>query len=156
MDNIEKQIGNLVGALTDPIIVMEPGWPVPDWIKEAMPLHRLAQNMKALQDPAEAEMATDLEAMAYLSNASLVAPMQSKWAEVYMYVFTQVMTRKGTEVPEDIRRDEISDHQKELLRDLKAWIYRQRSKVREERGKERRREEKEEKAARAPTMMRMF
>ena len=101
-------------------------------------------------------MACDLEALAYLSNASLIAPMRSEWAEIYMYVFTQVMTRKGTEVPEDIRKDDISDEQKGLLRDLKRWIYRQRSKARVERGRAERRQQKEEAAARAPKQMRMF
>ena len=156
MDNrIEKRIDALVGALSDPIIVYDPGWEVPEWIRGEMPLHRLAQLMKGLKDPGEAEVASDLEAMAYLSNASLIAPMRSEWVELYMYLFTQVMTKKGTEVPEDLRREEITDYQKGLLRDFKSWLYQRRARAREERARAERRREKEEAAARAPKQLTM-
>lgn len=148
---IDKQIDNMVGALTDPIIVMDPGWGVPDWLKEEIRLARLVQLMKG-----EEGGATDEEALAYISNASLVAPMHSEWAEIYFYLFTKVMTRKGKEVPEDLRKEEVSDYLMGLLRELKQWLYRQRVKARKERRAGERAEAKAEAEARAPKKLQMF
>jgi len=69
---VKKQIDALVDALTDPIVVCDPGWPVPERLKGEIQLARLAQLLKK-----EEGVATDVEALAYLSNASLVAPMRS-------------------------------------------------------------------------------
>ncbi len=126
-------IEELVGALFDPIIVMEPGWDVPDWIRKEMPLARLAQNMKALKDPAEAGLASELEAMLYLSNASLVAPMSSHWQDIYMWIFTKVMRARGNEVPADLARESIDSYEQGLYRDLRRWIWERRVKARKER-----------------------
>ena len=43
--------GDLVGALTDPIIVFPGGWgdTLPEWLKNAITLERLAMNMKTLK-----------------------------------------------------------------------------------------------------------
>ncbi len=48
---IEKGISDLVGCLTDPIIVFPGGWgdTLPEWLKNAVTLERLAMNMKALK-----------------------------------------------------------------------------------------------------------
>lgn len=147
-NRIDKQIDALVGALTDPIIVLDPGWEIPDWLKTRITLERLVQPLKG-----EEGVATDLEALAYLSNASLVAPMQSDWAEIYMYVFTQEMRRKGTEVPEDLIKEELSPYQMGKLRHLKEWIWRTRVKAREERGRAKRREARASAEAVAPKQL---
>lgn len=135
-------IEELVGALTDPLIVYDPGWDVPEWIRKEMPLARLAQNMKALKDPAEAGLASELEAMLYLSNASLVAPMSSHWQDIYMWVFTKVMRDRGNEVPADLARESIDSYEMSLYRDLRRWIWRQRVKARKERAAKRAAEDK--------------
>lgn len=54
----------------------------------------------------------------------------------------------GTAIPEDIRVDQLSDYQMQHLDRLKAWIYEQSVKVRQERGRAERRERKEAEAAR--------
>jgi hypothetical protein len=69
VSQIHKQIDGLVAALTDPIIVFDPGWEVPDWLEGETRIQRLAQLMKG-----EEGIATDAEALAYASNASLVIP----------------------------------------------------------------------------------
>ena len=142
---VEKQIDNLVGALTDPIIVYDPGWEVPERLKGEIKLARLAQLMKK-----EEGVATDVEALAYLSNASLVAPMRTEWSNIYFYVFTKVM---GDKVPEDLRKEEITDYEKGLLLEFKTWLWRQRVKVRQERRRQERATEKAEAAARAPKQL---
>ena len=80
MSQIRKQIEDLVAALTDPIIVFDPSWAdvLPDWLKAEVKLQRLAQLMKG-----EEGIATDAEAPAYVSNASLAVPLASDWMEIY-------------------------------------------------------------------------
>ena len=46
--NINTMIDDLVGTLTDPIIVYPGGWgdSLPEWLKNAITLERLTENMK--------------------------------------------------------------------------------------------------------------
>ena len=88
---VDRQISDLVGALTDPIIVMPGGWgdTLPDWIKDAITVERLIENLKHLNG--EEPTGTDAEAVAYLYTASLTAPMDRDWAEIYLYLTRKVM-----------------------------------------------------------------
>ncbi len=140
---VEKGISDIVGALTDPIIVYPGGWgdTLPEWIKTSITLERLAMNMKALRG--EEPTGTDAEACAYLYTASLVAPMSEGWAKIYLYIATQTMKRKKTEVPPDIAVDSLNDYQMRELNQLKAWLYRQRTAARQQRDRAERRENKE-------------
>ena len=147
---VEKQIDNMVGALTDPVIVMPGGWgdTLPEWIKTRITVERLAENMRELHG--EQPTGTDAEALAYLYTAVLTGPPTEEWANIYFYVFTKVM---GDKVPEDLRKDELTNYEKGLLVEFKAWLWRQRVKVRQERARAKRREEKAEAAARAPKQL---
>jgi hypothetical protein len=85
---------------------MPGGWGdiLPDWIRSQITLERLAQNIKALKG--EEQTATDAEACAYLYTASLEAPMDSDWTEIYLYVAGKVVSRaKDTQIPDDIKID---------------------------------------------------
>ncbi len=83
---IEKGISEMVGALTDPILVFPGGWgdTLPDWVKTQITLERLVMNMRALKG--EEMTGTDAEACAYLYTASLTAPMDDDWTQIYLYV----------------------------------------------------------------------
>ena len=147
---VEKQIDNMVGALTDPIIVMPGGWgdTLPEWIKTRITLERLAENMKELRG--EQPTGTDAEALAYLYTASLTSPMSTEWFNIYMYVFTKVM---GDKVPEDLRKEEITDYEWGLLLEFKRWLWNTRVKARQERARAKRASEKAEAAAQAPKQL---
>ena len=95
-------------------------------------------------------IATDAEALAYISNASLAQPISSEWVDIYMYLLTRVM---GDKVPEEIRKGSLDDYRMGELNQLKEWIYRQRVKAREERGRAEKRRAREEAAARASKQM---
>ena len=153
--NTEPWIDDLVGTFCDPIIVMPGGWgdTLPDWIKGQITLERLIENMKATKG--EQPTGTDAEACAYLYTAALTHPLDSHWTTIYLYVATRVMSKKGTEVPEDIKVESLTDYEMSQLEDLKRWLYRQRVKEREERRKAERRKEREEAAARAPKQLRL-
>ena len=141
---IEKGISDIVGALTDPIIVFPGGWgdTLPEWLKNAITLERLAMNMKALKG--EEMTGTDAEACAYLYTAGLTAPMDSDWTQIYLYIAGKVYSGwKKTEMPEDIRVESLRGDQLRDLNRLKEWIYRQRTRIRLERDRADRRERKE-------------
>ena len=145
LDNrIDKHIDALVGTLMDPTIVFDPSWAdvLPDWLKGEIKMQRLAQLMKG-----EEGIATDAEALAYVSNASLSQPIASDWVEIYQYLLTRVM---GDKVPEELRKESLDDYR---MGELKDWIWRHRVKAREERGRAERRRAREEAAARAPKQM---
>jgi len=144
---VKKGISDIVGSLTDPIIVFPGGWgdTLPEWLKTAITLERMVMNMKAIKG--EQMTGTDAEARAYLYTASLTAPMDSDWSEIYLYLANQVVRRnRKTEIPQDIVVESLSDYRMGELRRLKDWLYRQRVKVRQERERGERREQKEAEA----------
>jgi len=142
---VEKGISDIVGCLTDPVIVFPGGWgdTIPEWLKTAITLERMIGDMKALKG--EEPIGTDAEVCAYLMTVSLTQPMGSDWTQIYLYVASQTYKRweKG-EMPADIAICSISDYQTGELNRLKAWIYRQRVKARLERDRAEWREEREE------------
>ena len=147
---IEKGISDIVGALTDPILVFPGGWgdTLPEWLKHAITLERLTMNMKALKG--EAMTGTDAEACAYLMTVSLTQPIDSDWTQIYLYVATQTYRNWGkNEMPGDIAVDRLDDEQMRDLNRLKDWLYQQRTRVRQERERAERRQNKEEEAARS-------
>ena len=145
----DSMISDLVGTLTDPIIVFPGGWgdTLPEWIKTQITMERLVENMKEAEE--KLPTGTDAEATAYLYTASLTAPMSSDWAKIYLYVAgkTYANANRGGEVPEDIKVESLNDEQMMDLNRLKAWLYRQRTKIRQERERTERRQKKEELAA---------
>jgi len=146
---MEKGISDIVGCLMDPIIVFPGGWgdTLPEWLKNAITLERLAMNMKALKG--EEMTGTDAEACAYLYTAALTQPMDHDWGQIYLYIATQTYHKWGkNEMPSDIAVDKLDDEQMRDLNRLKEWLYRQRTKIRLERDRAERRQKKEEEAAR--------
>jgi len=146
--SIEKDISEIVGVFTDPILVFPGGWgdTLPEWLKNAITLERLEMNMMALKG--EEMTGTDAEACAYLYTASLTQPMGHDWAQIYLYIAGKTYTQwKKTEMPEDIRVESLDDGQMRDLNRLKAWLYQKRTTVREDRERAERRQKKEEEAA---------
>jgi hypothetical protein len=145
---IEKGISEIVGALTDPILVFPGGWgdSLPDWIKSTITLERLAMNMRALKG--EEMTGTDAEACAYLFTAALTNPMDHDWTQIYLYIAGKTYRRwRKNEVPADIAVESLNDEQMRDLNRLKEWLYKKRTQVREDRERAQRRQEKEEEAA---------
>lgn len=142
---IEKGISEIVGVFTDPILVFPGGWgdTLPEWLKQAITLERLAMNMKALKG--EEMTGTDAEACAYLYTACLTQPMDSDWGQIYLYIASKTYTRWGKhEVPADIRVDSLNDDQSGELKRFKDWLYQKRIQARIDRERAERRQQKEE------------
>ena len=141
---MEKGISDIVGCLTDPIIVFPGGWgdTVPEWLKTAITLERMIGNMKVLKG--DESTGTDAEACAYLMTVSLTQPVDSDWTQIYLYVAGKTCKRwNKSEVPADIAVESVTDYQLAELNRLKAWLYRQRIKARTEKDRVQRRQEKE-------------
>ncbi|MDD5511781.1 MAG: hypothetical protein PHI12_13360 [Dehalococcoidales bacterium] len=121
---VDKGLIDVARALTDPIIVFNQSWGdcIPDWLAAEIKTQRLLQVMRG-----EKDKATDAEALAYVSNASLCQPLDHDMTDIYSYLFTRVM---GDRAPADLRKDSISDYQMSILRDLKFWLWNQRAKHR--------------------------
>ena len=146
---MEQGISDIMGCLTDPIIVFPGGWgdTIPEWLKTAIKLERMMGNMKTLKG--EEPTSTDAEACAYLMTVSLTQPMDSDWIQIYLYVASQTYQRWGKgEMPADIVVESLSDHQMAELNRLKEWIYRKRVEARTIRERTERRQQREEENAR--------
>ena len=144
---VEKGISDIVGALSDPIIVFPGGWgdTLPEWIKTAITLERLEMNMRALKG--EEMTGTDAEACAYLYTAALTQPVDHDWGQIYLYVANKTYGRWGkNEVPEDIRVESLTDDQVRDLNRLKEWLYQRRTTARQDKDRAERRQKKEAKA----------
>ena len=142
---IDKGISDIVGCLTDPIIVFPGGWgdTIPEWLKNAITLERMMDNMKSLKG--EEPTGTDAEACAYLMTTSLTQPIDSDWTNIYLYVAGKTYARwNKSEIPEDISVESLTNEQMRDLNRLKEWLYRQRVKARLERDRAEQREKREE------------
>ena len=153
---IEKGISEIVGCLTDPILVFPGGWgdSLPDWIKSTITLERLAMNMRALKG--EEMTGTDAEACAYLYTASLTQPMDHDWTQIYLYIATKVYEKwrtkeLGVTMPPDVRVGSISDDQMRDLNRLQEWLYKKRTEVRLDHDRAERRQKREEEATERKT-----
>lgn len=142
---VEQGISDIVGCLTDPIIVFPGGWgdTIPEWLKTSITLERMIGDMKKLKG--DEPTGTDAEACAYLMTVSLTQPMDGDWTQIYLYVAAQTYKRweKG-EMPADIVVNSISDYQMGELNRLKSWLYHQRVKARLEKDRAERREKRAE------------
>jgi len=144
----DTMIGDLVGTLTDPIIVYPGGWgdSLPEWLKTSITLERLEMNMRALKG--EEPTGTDAEASAYLMTVSLTQPIDSDWTQIYLYIAGRTYTRWGKhEMPDDIRVDSLNDHQARELKRFKDWLYQKRIQARQDKERAERQEKKEAEVA---------
>ncbi|MBA7525198.1 hypothetical protein ES705_17347 [subsurface metagenome] len=153
--NLDRSIEDLVGSICDPIIAYPSPWmdTIPQSLKDQITMDRLIEQMVAHRENRE-PTGTDSEALAYLYPASLEAPIDHDWTEIYLYLGARVVKSQGGEVPDDINVRTLNRQQDEDLRRLKAWIYDRRRKHRTEKAKDIRKErlanEREEKQAKSP------
>jgi len=148
---VDGWIDDIVGALFDPIIVMPGGWgdDLPDWLKKRVTVERLIENMQAVREGKEIT-ATDAEAACYLFTASLTAPIDSDWTQIYLYVAGGEMESEAkSEMPEDIKVESLTESQWRDLKQLKDWIYQRRVKHRKEKERGERREARQVKEGKA-------
>jgi len=146
---MEKGISDIVGCLTDPIIVFPGGWgdTIPEWLKTAIILERMIGDMRALKG--EEMTGTDAETCAYLYTAGLTAPMDHDWSQIYLHIAGKTYAcHNGNQVPDDIQVESLNDYQLRELNRLKSWLYHKRTQVRQEKDRADRRQKRDEVEAR--------
>jgi len=128
---------------------------LPDWIKPAIIMERLAEHMKIFNGDRPA--GTDAEVLAYMYPRTMEDPLDTNWTEIYLYVTARVMSQhQQTEVPMDIKVESLRDDQIRDLRYLKEWIYQRRLKARKLRRSKERAKALEEVKAKAPNQLGLF
>ena len=79
------------------------------------------------------------------NTASLTAPMDNDWSQIYLYVAGKTYSRwHKSQMPDDIRVDSVNGQQMADLNRLKDWLYRQRISARAEKDRAERRQRREE------------
>ena len=116
---LSKDQWRLIWVFKAPIILPHLSDEVPDGLRRILPIARIKEVLEAGVD-----MASNVDAAIYLSAASLNAPLDSDWADIFLYTATVSMEKYAkVQVPPDIRITELSDYQQRLLREFKEDLY---------------------------------
>jgi hypothetical protein len=149
--DLDKAVDEMVGALTDPIIV----WPIGGWgdslpenIKNDITIYRMLQVMKH-----EEGIATWPEVCAYLYTVTLERPVGHEWADIYLYAMTQYI---GDSIPADLKTETLDSYEMQLLDRFRRWLWDARHRARKHRSKEEGRSQEPEVEARAPQQITFF
>jgi hypothetical protein len=106
------------------------GWDFPDRLRAIVPVARWLQIFRGRKDNNEGNLASEEEALGYLSCASLEAPLDRDWVEICCYLSQQVFPRWGmiapeTEVAQALGLDRsvvLTTLQIEELRRFRRWL----------------------------------
>lgn len=118
-----KMFEALAEMFTRPIIGHR-GWE--DSITEEQKARIKIERMKQIAEAKgeKIEMATDYEAMIYISTASLSQPLSRMWTRIYFHLFKRFYPEKSDFIPEhEAKLNPYQDEQE--LRNLKRWLYKQ-------------------------------
>lgn len=107
------------------------GWDFPERLRTIVPAARVLQLLRGRADMLERDLASEEEALGYLSCASLDAPLDRDWVEIMCYLAQQVFPRwcliKGKAVHAVLGYDRpiaLNSMQAENLRRLRRWLRR--------------------------------
>lgn len=108
------------------ILVAGPGGleGVPDWLLREVELERLALGLASIGR--DKEEVGDAEACLYLYTASRTVPLSESMANIYLYLATKLLQRRGQQVEEGIAVRQLSENEERKLRELKRELYRKR------------------------------
>jgi len=95
---------------------------IPEWLLEEIKAERMIYGLVCLVDGARAKVG-DAEVAVYLMTASHRSILSSEHVNIYMYLVTQLFKKKDKEVPEDIRKDELTEWEEHELEELRDMIY---------------------------------
>ncbi len=107
------------------------GWDFPERLRALIPAARWLQVMRGRSDEHEKDLASEEEAIGYLSCVSLDAPLSRDWAEIFFYLGQQVFPRwdmvQGQSVLEALafeRPTDLTPTQLDDLRRFRRWLRR--------------------------------
>ncbi len=110
------------------LVVGDASWAAdtPEWVLEEVATERMMLGFAVLANkdlPIE-DRVGDAELVAYLMPASMRAPLGHTTTQIYLYVTTRLMERRGTPIPADVRVETLRPDEERELRDLKHTLYR--------------------------------
>ncbi|MHA7830207.1 MAG: hypothetical protein ACX93O_03850 [Flagellimonas sp.] len=119
-------IFDFMDVLTGPIIVYPSAW------QDLIPVDIL-QNITAARIRVQMEggqMASLTEVVAYMMPRTFEAPMPIEWTNIYTWCGLQYAlafnNAEQVEAMKEIAPEQLSDHEKGLLDNLRSWIYEKR------------------------------
>lgn len=114
----------LAEAFTRPIIG-HPGWAAS--ITSAQKLRIHVERLKQVKEMngEKITMATDYEAMIYISTVSLSAPLDRMWLRIFFYLFKKFYPKRSDFIPDYEAKLNPHMDMGELNR-LKRWLYKSR------------------------------
>ncbi len=112
---------SLVWALSGPIMVM-PSYtdmPIPQEVRNRITIERM------IAVAADKELASEAEAMWYISTASLTAPLGTHWSNIFMYLTRKHMQAISQELPGFLQDEITLDPYMEAapLQRLREWLF---------------------------------
>ena len=112
------------------LVVGDASWAdtIPKWILDEVAAERMFLGMASILN-SEAEKVGDAEVVAYLMPATMRAPMDRDYANIYLYLTGKLILAKGRDLPQDLREHVdrgLSRDEERCLRELRADIYRAR------------------------------
>ncbi len=118
---VDKGLNPIVWAISGPIIVW-PGYedmPVPGSVNERISIERLLLAAKG------EHLASEAEAMWYLSCASLINPLDHHWCNIFLYLTQNWMISRKQPLPDFLQKQIILDDYMEErpLHDLRCWLF---------------------------------
>ncbi len=118
----------LAGPLVQPRLN---GWDFPDRLRAIVPAARILQVLHGQTDAIEHDLASEEEALGYISCVSLDAPLDRDWTEIMCYLAQQVFPRWRFIQDDDVhavlgytRPIALNSTQAEDLRRLRRWLRR--------------------------------
>jgi hypothetical protein len=106
---------------------------LPEWLMIAVAEERLILMMRSAKTELPPEdRVGDAETLAYLMTVSLRLSMPGHFKRIYAHLTGRVMKSWGreTEVPEELRHDELTPFEAQQLQELKAEMCRIRGEIR--------------------------
>lgn len=120
----KKMFMQLMEALVDRPIIGHTAWASSITVeqKARIKIERLKQISEAKGE--KIDMATNYEAMVYLSTHSLAEPLSPMWLRIYFHLFKKFYPDKSEFIPD--YEAKLNPHMdKGELNNLKRWLYKQ-------------------------------
>lgn len=112
-----------------PLVVADVGWAetLPEWLREEVSSERMILGLLSEASKKELtpdEQIGDAEVVAYLMTASMVAPIDRDFVDIYLHLTGKVMKKaKNVDMPDDMKMEKLTNYQESLLKDLKYKIW---------------------------------
>jgi len=123
---------------TNLLVVGDASWAdtIPKWILDEVSMERTinaAINLAGKKNLEDHKQVGDAEVVAYLMPATMKAPMDTDYVEIYIYLSASLMLKakrvKEEDLPNDFKeslKNGLSEYRKSLLRELRCKIFRAR------------------------------